>query len=130
VEKQGGIMKKIRNVWDMDVFKLAHELTLYIYKMTRGFPRFELYSLVSQMRRSASSIPMNIAEGAARNSRAEYRRFVSMARGSVAEISYQVILSRDLDYMSEDNSDKLIEGYDRVGKMLTRLTQSLEKKTN
>ncbi len=111
----------------MDVFKLAHELTLYIYKITRDFPRFELYSLVSQMRRSASSIPMNIAEGATRNSRAEYRRFVSMARGSVGEISYQVILSKDLGYISKDNSDKLVEGYDRVGRMLTRLTQSLEK---
>lgn len=121
-------MKKTRNVWDMDVFKLAHELTLIIYRMTRNFPRFELYSLVSQMRRSASSIPMNIAEGAARNSRAEYRRFVSMARGSAGEISYQIVLSKDLGYISEDNSDKLAEGYDRVGRMLTRLTQSLDKK--
>lgn len=123
-------MKKIRNVWDMDVFKLAHELTLFVYRITRDFPRFELYSLVSQMRRSASSIPMNIAEGAARNSRAEYRRFVSMARGSAGEISYQVILSKDLGHISQNNSDKLVEGYNRVGRMLTRLTQSLEKETN
>ena len=121
-------MKKIRNVWDMDVFKLTHELTLRIYKLTREFPRFELYSLVSQMRRATSSIPMNIAEGAARNSRAEYRRFVSMAKGAVGEISYQIILSKDLGYINISESDKVLDDYDRVGMMLTRLAQSLEKK--
>ncbi len=120
---------EIRNVWDMDVFKLAHELTLRMYKETRAFPRFELYSLVSQMRRAASSIPMNIAEDAARNSMAEYRRFTSMAKGSVGEISYQIILSRDLGYINIDGSDDLTDAYDRVGMMLTRLAQSLEKKT-
>ncbi|MGB7054759.1 MAG: four helix bundle protein [bacterium] len=119
---------KIRNVWDMDVFKLAHELTLRIYRITRNFPRFELYSLVSQMRRAASSIPMNIAEGAARNSRAEYRRFVSIAKGSVGEISYQIVLSKDLGYINIDDSNNLVDGYSRVGRMLTRLSQSLEKK--
>ena len=119
---------KVRSVWDMDVFRLAHELTLRIYRKTRDFPRFELYSLVSQMRRAASSIPMNIAEGAARNSRAEYRRFVSMAKGSVGEISYQIILSKDLGYINTDDSDDLVDGYSRVGRMLTRLSQSLEKK--
>jgi four helix bundle protein len=119
---------KIRNVWDMDVFKLAHELTLRIYRITRDFPRFELYSLVSQMRRAASSIPMNIAEGAARNSRAEYRRFVSIAKGSVGEISYQIVLSKDLGYINIDDSNNLVDGYSRVGRMLTRLGQSLEKK--
>lgn len=113
----------------MDVFKLAHELTLLIYKITREFPGFELYSLVSQMRKAASSIPMNIAEGAARNSRAEYRRFVSIAKGSVGEISYRAILGKDLGYISKDDSDKLVDGYNRVGRMLTRLAQSLEKKT-
>ncbi len=113
----------------MDVFKLAHELTLQIYRITRNFPRFELYSLVSQMRRAASSIPTNIAEGAARNSRAEYRRFVSMANGSVGEISYQIILSKDLGYMDTADSENLFDSYDRVGKMLTRLAQSLEKVT-
>lgn len=119
---------KIRNVWDMDVFKLAHELTLRIYRITRNFPRFELYSLVSQMRRAASSIPMNIAEGTARNSRAEYRRFVSIAKGSVGEISYQIVLSKDLGYINIDDSNNLVDGYSRVGRMLTRLSQSLEKK--
>ena len=121
-------MKRIRNVWDMDVFKLAHELTLRIYMTTRDFPKYELYALVSQMRRAASSIPMNIAEGASRNSRAEYRRFVAIAKGSVGEISYRIILSRDLGYIKNDDMDELIDGYDRVGRMLTRLSQSLEKK--
>jgi four helix bundle protein len=80
------------------------------------------------MRRAASSIPMNIAEGAARNSRAEYRRFVSIAKGSVGEISYQIVLSKDLGYINIDDSNNLVDGYSRVGRMLTRLGQSLEKK--
>ena len=100
-----------------------------VFKLTREFPRFELHSLVSQMRRAASSIPMNIAEGTARNSRAEYRRFVSMAKGSVGEISYQTILSKDLGYVNSSVSDKVLDGYNRVGRMLTRLAQSFEKKT-
>ncbi len=120
-------MKKarIRSVWDMDVFKLAHELTLKIYKITSKFPKIEIYALASQMRRAASSIPMNIAEGAARNSKAEYRRFASIAKGSAGEISYQIILSRDLGYINSDNSKILVDNYDRVGRMLTRLIQSL-----
>jgi four helix bundle protein len=120
--------RRIRNVWDMDVFKIAHALTLRIYKKTHAFPKFELYSLVSQMRRAASSIPMNIAEGAARNTKPEYRRFVSIAKGSVGEVSYQIILSRDLGYLNSKDSDDLLDGYNRVGMMLTRLVQSLEKK--
>lgn len=71
---------------------------------------------------------MNIAEGAARKSKAEYRRFVSMANGSVGEISYQIILSRDLGYIDAANCKMLTNEYDRVGKMLTRLAQSLESK--
>jgi len=118
----------IRSVWDLDVFKLAHELTLKIYKITKNYPKIEMYSLVSQMRRAAASIPTNIAEGATRQSRAEYRRFVSIARGSVGEISYQIILSRDLGYINANACNELIEQYNRVGKMLTRLTQSLISK--
>ncbi len=117
---------RIESVWDLDVFKLAHTLTLRIYKITRDFPKTELYSLISQMRRAASSVPMNIAEGASRGSKAEYRRFVSIAKGSVGEISYQIILSRDLKYIDFQISEQLVAEYVRVGKMLTRLAQSLE----
>ena len=119
---------KVRSIWDMDVFKLAHMLTIDIYKITKEFPKVEIYSLVSQMRRAASSIPMNLAEGAARNSRAEYRRFACIAKGSVGEISYQILLSRDLDYIETSISKRLLDSYNRVGKMLTRLIQSLESK--
>lgn len=112
----------------MDVFKLAHLLTINIYKITKKYPRIEIYSLVSQMRRAASAIPMNLAEGAARNSRAEYRRFTCIAKGSVDEISYQVILSRDLFYINTQTAERLIDDYNRVGRMLTRLIQSLESK--
>jgi four helix bundle protein len=121
-------MNKIKNVWDLDVFKLAHNLTLSIYGITVSFPKTEIYGLVSQMRRAASSIPMNIAEGASRNSRAEYKRYVSIAKGSAGEISYQVMLSRDLGYITNDVCNQLSDQYNRIGQMLTRLSQSLDSK--
>ena len=110
----------------MDVSKLAHILTIDIYKITKKFPKVEIYTLASQMRRAASSIPMNLVEGAARNSRAEYRRFACIAKGSVGEISYQVLLSQDLEYIDTNTSKRLSDCYNRVGKMLTRLIQSPE----
>lgn len=119
---------KIKSIWDMDVFKLAHLLTIKVYKITKKYPKFEIYALVSQMRRAASAIPMNLAEGAARNSKAEYRRFACIARGSVGEISYQILLSRDLCYIDTKTAERLINDYNRVGRMLTGLIQSLESK--
>jgi len=115
----------MKSVEQLDVFKLAHELTLRVYKVTFGFPREETFALASQMRRAASSIGMNLVEGSMRLNKREYRQFVGIARGSGAEVSYQLLLARDLGYISKEDYDELRSGYDRVGKMLTRLAQSL-----
>ena len=119
---------RILSVWDLDVFQLAHKLVLKIYKITNRFPKSELYALASQMRRAASSIPMNLAEGAARGSRAEYKRYVAIARGSVGEVTYQLYLSRDLKYVDNPTFSALHDDFERVGRMLTRLAQSLSAK--
>lgn len=116
---------KVTSVWELDVFKLAHKLAVQIYKTTSAFPKSELYALTSQMRRAATSVPMNLAEGSSRGSKAEYRRYVSIARGSVGEISYQIYLCRDLEYINDSTCNTLREEYDRVGRMLTKLVQSL-----
>src|SRR4030042_6946246 len=97
----------INRVQDLDVFKLSHPLTLEIYKLTKKFPPEEKFGLSSQMRRSAYSIPVNIVEGASRLGTKEYRQFVGIARGSLGEISYQLLLSRDLDYISEQDYTSL-----------------------
>jgi four helix bundle protein len=111
----------------MDVFKLSHSLTIEIYKLTEKFPSEEKFGVSAQMRRSAYSIPVNIVEGASRLGRKEYRQFVGIARGSAGEISYQLLLSKDLGCISEQNYTSLKERYERVGKMLTGLIKTLKR---
>lgn len=117
----------INRAQDMDVFKLSHSLTIEIYRLTEKFPPEEKFGLSSQMRRSAYSIPVNIVEGASRLGTKEYRQFVGIARGSSGEISYQLLLSRDLGYISEQDYTSLSERYDRVARMLTGLIKTLKR---
>jgi four helix bundle protein len=103
-------------------------LVLNIYKLTENFPQEEKFGLVSQMRRSAYSIPMNIIEGSNRLNTGEYRRFVGIAKGSAGEISYQMVLAKDLGYVSEEIYSELRSKYEIVIKMLSNLAKSLGKK--
>ena len=86
----------MKSVEELDVFKLSHEMTLAIYEMTKNFPEEEKFGLTSQMRRAAYSVPMNLVEGANRLNSKEYRRFVGIAKGSAGEVTYQLLLARDL----------------------------------
>lgn len=117
------------NIEEMDVFRLSHELTLEVYNYTKQYPSEEKFGLVSQMRRSVSSIPMNLMEGSHRNNRKEYRQFVGIAKGSAAELKYQLLLSKDLRYIEENDFKKLPEINNRVLQMLEKLSSSLERKT-
>ena len=110
----------------MDVFKLSHSLTLEIYGITKSFPDEEKFGLISQMRKAAYSIPMNLMEGAHRLSSKEYRQFTGIARGSAGEMKYQLLLVRDLNYISDNEYSDLTSKYERVSQMLTRLAKSLE----
>lgn len=78
------------------VWVRAHRLTLDVYRATRQLPKEELYGLTSQLRRAASSVPANIAEGCGRNSDAELGRFLVIALGSATELDYHLLLARDL----------------------------------
>ena len=80
------------SVEDLDVFKLAHALTLELYKITASFPVEEKFGLVSQIRRSSSSICANLMEGSHRNNTGEYRQFAGIARGSTGELKYHLLL--------------------------------------
>ncbi len=115
----------MNSVEDLDVFKLAHQLALKIYSVTKSFPREEMYSLVDQMRRAAISVGMNLMEGAMRLGTKEYRQFVGIARGSAGEVCYQPLVARDLNYISPETYHELRSDYDRVVQMLSRLSQSL-----
>lgn len=118
----------VKDVKELEVFKLAHSLVIDIYKLTENFPQEERFGLITQMRRSAFSIPMNLIEGSNRLNTKEYRRFVGIAKGSAGEISYQILLARDLAYLSKEFYLNVKEKYEIVIKMLSNLAKSLGKK--
>ena len=91
----------MRNFLNLKIWKRSHQLTLKIYKITKYFPKEELFGLTGQMRRSSSSIPTNIAEGCGRNSNPQLANFLQIATGSCSELQYQIILSKDLSYINE-----------------------------
>ncbi|MBI3355603.1 MAG: four helix bundle protein [Nitrospirae bacterium] len=109
----------------LDVWKKAMDLATQVYSLTMRFPKEELYGLASQIRRSAVSIPSNIAEGAARHSRKEYIQFLYVASGSIAELETQLILATRMGFASNDSTLSRIE---EVRKMLLALLRSLKKK--
>lgn len=93
---------------DLIFFKKGHELTLEIYNVSKSFPKEEVYGLVSQLRRASSSICCNIAEGSVRSSLKDFKNFLFNALGSAKEVEYQLLLIKDLNYISIDKYNELI----------------------
>ncbi len=116
----------MKTVEELDVFKLSHSLALEIFELTKSFPDEEKFGLISQMRRAAYSVPTNLMEGGHRLSKREYRQFVGIAKGSTGEMKYQLLLVKDLKYISQDKYTELLPQYERVSQMLTKLAKSLE----
>ncbi len=112
----------------LKVWEKAHALTLSIYAATKPFPKEERYGLVSQMRRSASSIATNICEGCCRSSDADFARFLQIALGSASELEYQLLLSRDLEYLALPQYRKLAAEVEEVKRMLTSLISRVRGK--
>lgn len=120
-------MKKFQ---DLVIWERSHQLTLHIYNLTRTFPKEELYGLTSQIRRSSSSIPTNIAEGCGRNSELDFNRFLAIAMGSASELEYQLILSRDLKYCSEEDFEVLASELKEIKKMINSFSQKVLNRLN
>jgi four helix bundle protein len=110
----------------LKVWQRAHRLTLLVYKATQHFPSSELYGLTSQLRRSAASVPANLAEGAGRNSVGELRRFCRISLGSASELEYHLLLARELGYLPTECHAGLAEEVDHLKRMLARLASALE----
>ncbi|NMA14315.1 MAG: four helix bundle protein [Clostridia bacterium] len=110
------------------VWQKSHELVLKIYEITKGFPKDEMFGLTSQIRRAAVSVPSNIVEGKARGSNKEYKRFLLMARGSLEEVKYQLLLARDLKYIDDNTYKVVLRMAEDVGRLLNGLMVSLDKK--
>jgi four helix bundle protein len=118
----------MRDIRRYKVFTMAHELALEIYKTTNGFPKEETFGLISQMRRAAYSIPMNLAEGAARSSSGEFCQFVNVALGSCEELRYQLVLARDLGYIKDSVYQPFESRYEEIKKMLSALYAKLKQR--
>ncbi|MGI4803468.1 MAG: four helix bundle protein [Janthinobacterium lividum] len=107
------------------IWEKSHCLTIKIYTITQSFSKQELYGLTSQMRRSAASVPTNIAEGCGRDSIPELKRFLTIASGSLAELHYQLILSNDLNYITPAIFEELIDEATQIKKMLYTYSEKL-----
>ena len=111
----------------MQVWQLSMEFVTEIYRITRTFPREELFGLTAQIRRAAVSIPSNIAEGHGRSSPREYRQFVGQARGSLLEVETQLEIAHNLGYLDRHVFQQSFGKAERIGRMLTGLREWCEK---
>jgi four helix bundle protein len=117
----------MRDFTKIKAWILADDLTVAVYEQTRSFPSEELYGLTSQLRRAAYSVPANIAEGSARDSKREYLHFLYIARGSLAETKYFIHLAQRLGFLSATESGRLSEHAQSTFACMHGLIQAVEK---
>lgn len=118
----------MQNFKELKVWEKAHQITLSIYKVSASFPKEEIYSLTNQLRRAASSIPANIAEGCGKNTQADLANFLNISLGSANETEYFLILSKDLDYLTEEQFTILSNSINEVKAMLISLIGRVRSK--
>lgn len=118
--------EKIESWRDLLVWQKAHAATLEVYHLTKAFPAEERYRLTDQLCRAASSVPTNIAEGKGRGSVAEFRQFLIIARGSIEETRYLLLLAKDLGLLLPKTHAALESKYTEVSKMTNALLRSLK----
>jgi four helix bundle protein len=118
----------LKNYKELKVWQKAYQLCITIYKITKHFPKEERYGLTSQIRRSAVSVPSNIAEGYGRKTTQEYIQSLYIAYGSHCELETQILLSKDLGYIKTEDFNVLQMGIGEVERMLKALIKSLQNK--
>ena len=116
----------MRDFKTLKVWEKAHRLALAVYKVTRRFPKEELYGLTSQIRRACVSIPANISEGCGRSGDAEFARFLHISMGSASELEYHILLARDLQLMEEATHSRLANEISEVKHMLWKFIETLK----
>jgi four helix bundle protein len=117
------------DILDLEVLQLLHRLTLRIYDETKSFPPEEKFGLVAQLRRSSASVPTNIVEGNQRFSTKEYLHLLSVARGSLAETEYHLLLAKDLGFLKKPAYEEMKADCEKAGRMLNGLIKSLARKS-
>ena len=117
----------IQSYRDLKVWQQAMDLAEECYRLTRQFPKDELYGMTSQVRRSAASVAANIAEGHGRNSRGEYAKFLRVAQGSLKELETHLILAARVGLISNSLIAQVLKDSEGLGKMLRALIRSIER---
>lgn len=118
-------MAVVKDFRQLKVWEKSHLLTLEIYRVTKQFPKDELYGLTSQIRRSAASIPANIAEGCGKGSDRELARYMQISMGSASELEYHLLLASDLDYLNTNDYQELVNRVIEIKKMLGSFIKKL-----
>lgn len=114
---------------ELIVWQKAHQLVLDTYELTKSFPKEELFGLTSQMRRAAVSFPANIAEGYRKRGKADKARFMNISEGSLDELTYYFILSKDLNYISQNQYEELNIKCNEVSKLLFAYAAAIRSNT-
>jgi len=117
----------VRSYKDLVAWQKSMDLVTAVYRASQGFPKEEIFGLVSQIRRSAVSVPSNIAEGHARTSRKEFQYFLSNARGSLAELETQLTITHQLTYIDDTEINQLLDRLGEVGRILNGLLAALKR---
>jgi four helix bundle protein len=115
----------MQNYKDLQVWKKSHELALEVYKITKFFPKEEIFALVSQLRRASTSIPTNIAEGCGRFTQKDFASFLQISLGSAQEVEYLILLSKDLNYITEADFILLEKSIGEIKAMLISLIKKV-----
>jgi four helix bundle protein len=115
----------VKNYKELEVWQKSKNFAVTVYRATEAFPRFELFGLSAQIRRAATSVPANIAEGWDRGSTREYIHFLLIARGSLMELETHLIIADELHYVKPGNVAAFLEDIKGIGQMLNRLIQAL-----
>jgi four helix bundle protein len=115
----------MRDFKQLKVWEKAHNLTVQVYKITKSFPSDERFGLTGQLRRAASSVPTNIAEGCGRDTERDFARFLSIAAGSASEVEYQLLLACDLGYIESESFKDLTQQVNEIKMMLNSFIQKL-----
>lgn len=111
---------------ELEMWKRSHQLTLEIYKATQCFPKDELFGLTSQIRRAVSSIPTNIVEGCGRRTNAELTNFLNIASGSASEVEYEILLAKEIGYISTEQQNKWTREISEIRSMLAAYMKALK----
>jgi len=123
-------MSTIKSFTDLKVWQEGHKLVLLVYKITQGFPKQEMYSLIDQMRRSAASITANIAEGFGRHSYKEKLQFYFTAQGSLTELKNFILIAKDVGYLNKKDLDDLVEQANFTHRLLQGFIQKTKSILN